>query len=413
MKKLYSLILAFLFTVAVVQGQLDTSGGRYCREIFSAVTTTSNITYGSNTTWTGGNQTLVMDIYQPAGDTASSRALIVLAHGGSFIGGSRTDQDVVSLCNHFTKMGYITCSIDYRLGMFPIDSLNATKAVIRGVQDMKAAVRFFRKDAATTNTYKIDPLYIFAGGSSAGAFMGLHLAYLDRLNEVFTWVQNAITAVGGIEGNSGNPGYSSAVNGVINLCGALGDADILETGNIPLVSMHGTNDGVVPYGHALLSISGFPILVVDGSGAIKPHADSVGVWNPFYTWYGADHVPYAGTSATALAYMDTTVNFVRQFLCEIVTQPSVFTDVKENTARLGFSVYPNPSTGKFTIRFAEAVSGRTITLTDLSGRIIEKTAMVNGTAYSYDKANLDAGIYFVRVVSGNREEAVQKIIIAD
>jgi hypothetical protein len=411
MKKLYS-ILSILLFASTVFAQLDTTGGRYCREIFSTVTTTSNITYGSATTWSGGTQTLVMDIYQPTGDVAATRGLIVWAHGGSFIGGARTDQDVTSLCNHFTKMGYVCCSIDYRLGMFPIDSNNASKAVMRGVQDMKAAIRFFRKDAATTNTYKIDPMFIFAGGSSAGAFMALHSAYIDRVSECAPWLQTNINALGGLEGNSGNPGYSSNVNAVINLCGALGQANFVETGNIPFVSMHGTNDQTVPYGHALLSISGFPIMVVDGSGAINPRAVSVGVWNPFYTWNGADHVPYAGTSATALAYMDTTVDFVRNFLCQVAGAPSVFLNVKETATRQGFSVYPNPSTGQFTVRFAEAVNGRIITITDLSGRVVE-TAQMNGTEYSYNGTKLNSGIYFVKVMAADKEEAVQKIIITN
>jgi poly(3-hydroxybutyrate) depolymerase len=413
MKKLYS-ILSILLFASTAFAQLDTTGGRYCTEnFFSSVTTTSNITYGSATTVNNTTQTLLMDIYQPTGDVAATRGLIVFAHGGSFIGGSKTDQDVTALATRFAKMGYVTASIEYRVGMgFPIDSISATKAVIRATQDMKAAVRFFRKDAATTNTYKIDPSFIFVGGSSAGAFMALHLAYLDRLSEGQVWQQNVVTSVGGIDGNSGNPGYSSLTNGVINLCGALGDSTWLEAGNIPVVSMHGTNDATVPYGTAMIYVLGFPIMVVDGSASIKLRADNVGVNNPFHTWSGAPHVPYAGTTVSAMAYMDSTVEFVRAFLCPIVSSPSIFTDVKETFARLGFSVYPNPSAGQFTVRFAEAVNGRTITITDLSGRLVAST-QPNGTEYSYSGSKLNAGIYFVKVAAANREEAVQKIIITD
>ena len=50
-------------------------------------------------------------------------------------------------------MGYVTASIEYRLGMFPIDSVNAIKAVLRATQDMKAAVRWFRQDAAGANAH--------------------------------------------------------------------------------------------------------------------------------------------------------------------------------------------------------------------------------------------------------------------
>jgi len=33
------------------------------------------------------------------------RPLIVWAHGGSFMGGTKNDGDVTSLCNHFAKRG--------------------------------------------------------------------------------------------------------------------------------------------------------------------------------------------------------------------------------------------------------------------------------------------------------------------
>jgi acetyl esterase/lipase len=106
-----------------------------------------------------------MDIYQPTGDIETNRPLIVWAHGGSFIGGTKTDADMVALSQAFTKKGYVCASINYRLGLTPFDSVGAVKAVLRAVQDMKASVRFFYKDKLTTNTYKIDTTNIFIGGN--------------------------------------------------------------------------------------------------------------------------------------------------------------------------------------------------------------------------------------------------------
>jgi hypothetical protein len=410
MKKIYSLILSFFLFTSLTYSQLDTTGGRYCTEnFFSAVAVTSNVTYGSNTTWTGGTQTLVMDIYQPTGDVAASRGLIIFAHGGSFIGGSRTDQDVTTLCTRFAKMGYVTCSIDYRLGMFPIDSLQASKAVLRGTQDMKAAVRFFRKDAATINTYKIDPLFIFAGGSSAGAFMALHLGYLDVMSEVPSWFSPSVISLGGLEGNSGNAGYSSKVNAVINLCGALGDSTWMVAGDIPLVSMHGTNDGVVPYGHAMLSIGSSPILIVDGSWSIKQRADHVGVYNPFHTWIGADHVPYAGSTTAEMAYMDSTVDFVRAFLCPIVSATSILSSVTEILSGRSFSIYPNPSNGDFTVRLVQASNGNKMEIRDMIGKLIAE-APFNGSEIIYNGNALKPGAYFLKITNASGQETVQKFI---
>ena len=53
--------------------------------------------------------TSAVDIYQPTGDTMAARPLIILAHGGSFVGGTRNDDVTVdSLCVHFAKRGYVT-----------------------------------------------------------------------------------------------------------------------------------------------------------------------------------------------------------------------------------------------------------------------------------------------------------------
>ena len=89
--------------------------------------------------------------------------------------------------------------------------MGVAPAAVRGTQDLRAAVRFFRKDAATTNTHRVSPAYIMADGSSAETFMALEIGYLDKASEVPAYV-----GLGGIEGSSGNPG-SSAVPVVLNL----------------------------------------------------------------------------------------------------------------------------------------------------------------------------------------------------
>src|SRR5678816_460940 len=148
MKKFYSVFaLFFIALTASAQVVIDCSSNRYDEEVFSSIDTTNDVVYGSNVNYQGANTILSMDIYEPSGDTAAFRPLIVWVHGGSFVGGSKTDNDVVGLCQHFAKRGYVCVSISYRLGItFPFNQANATNAVFRGVQDMKAAVRYFRQD---------------------------------------------------------------------------------------------------------------------------------------------------------------------------------------------------------------------------------------------------------------------------
>src|SRR5262245_24776149 len=111
MKKIYLFSVACYCLTAAAQTAPDTSGGRYFNPVFSGVTVTANISYGSNTSVFGVAQNLQMDVYEPSGDTVQYRPLIVFAHGGSFLGGTKTDLDIVTLCNRFAGMGYVCASI--------------------------------------------------------------------------------------------------------------------------------------------------------------------------------------------------------------------------------------------------------------------------------------------------------------
>ena len=409
MKKQYLILLLAATQMKICFAQVTPNycgSPRFDTEVYSGVTITSNISYGSNINYAGNNINLTMDIYQPTGDPASIRPLIIWVHGGSFVFGTKNDADVTSLCNHFAKRGYVCASINYRLGIpIPPSQETATKAVYRAVQDLKAAVRYFRKNAATTNSYKVDPEMIFAGGSSAGAFTALHLAYLDQPSELPAYIDTM--ELGGLEGNSGNPGYSSHVNAIVNLCGALGDTAWMKPGDIPVCSMHGTSDPVVPYATAMLSLGGFQIMVVNGSYSVNQYANAIGVQNAMYTFYGGDHVPFASNTS----YMDTTVRFVSNFLYAYMgcapadpnPLPNTFvtTAIPEISALEDeITVYPNPAVDHFTIQLNNS-SAQKLVLTDVTGRMIRTIQLNAEIPATVDKGSLSAGMYFLKIyVSG-------------
>lgn len=373
---------------------------RYDTEVFTGDSISGNIMYGSNIDYLGSTTTLTMDIYTPSGDTAAIRPLIIWVHGGGFIGGTKNDGDVTSLCHHFAKRGYVCASINYRLGVFPTQ-VSATQGVYRAVQDLKAAIRFFRKNAATTNTFKIDPDMIFAGGSSAGAFTSLHLAYLDQPSEVPSYIDT--TVLGGLEGSSGNPGYSSHVNAIVNLCGALGDTAWIHPGDVPVCSMHGTNDVVVPYATDLIYVLGNPIMVVNGSYSISQHANAIGLPNVMYTFYGAQHVPFSNNTA----YMDTTVRFVSNFLYSYMgctptdMHPFPNTFINVSTADLNSTsdepvVYPNPAFDYVTIQ-ADNSAAQKAELADVTGRTIQTFVLNSSHKTIVYRGDLSAGLYFLKI----------------
>jgi acetyl esterase/lipase len=323
------LLLSGLGYTAAAQTSIDTTGGRYFQPIFAGVSVTSGVQYGTAVNFLGQSQALVMDIYQPTGDVAAERPVIIFAHQGGFVTGSRTESYMATVCTQFAKLGYVTASIDYRLLFFPFDTTNVSVAAVRGMQDLRAAVRFFRKDAATTNTYRVSPSRIVVGGASAGGFMALEVGYLDKPSEVPADVN--LTALGGIEGNSGNPGYPSTVLAVLNLSGATVTPSIIEAGNVPLYSAHGTADAVVPYFKGRVG-AGLPPKYVFGSGLLNPFASSVGVPNTLRRFSQAPHIPqYPVQSSTtgspsSTAYADTTYRDIRAFLRPLLapfTRPSL------------------------------------------------------------------------------------------
>jgi len=422
-----------LLTAMQTFAQTPCSTGRYASNVYSSINTTSNITYGQNNSWSGASTTLKLDFYEPQGDTAAVRPLIIWVHGGSFIGGSKTDVDVATWSQEFAKKGYACASIDYRLGFFPIDSANAVKAVVRAVQDLKAAIRFFYKDRATTNTYKIDTNHVFVGGSSAGAITALHVAYLNDPCEIQDYLSaGTIATLGGLEGTSGNPGYSTKVHAVVSGCGALARYSWLEAGDVPLCSVHGTNDGTVKYNRGIVN-PGTPLMYLDGSRMLHERACAVGVENTFYTFPNAPHVPYAGSQA----YMDTTLNFIRDFLLKqlgcndpdlqpandwmetanlYATNYCDGSPVDEVCATSGLVenkevkmlVYPNPAQNDVQVKWATALN-MSIELYDFAGRkLVNENVLSDG--YTLRRGNLQSGTYILKLTDKNGNTLVKKLI---
>lgn len=266
---------------------------------------------------------------------------------------------------------------------------------------MKAAIRYFRKDAATANVFHIDPNLIVAAGSSAGAFTALHLAYLDDASEIPTSIDTV--ALGGLEGNSGNPGYPSNVSAVVNLCGAIGDKTYLQTTDEPLCSMHGTVDNVVPYATATIYLFGsFPLMVVDGSYSINEYADQIGMDNTMYTFFDAGHVPYLSSTA----YMDTTVRFVSNFLYEHLgctpTDPSPLantfngsTGVTAPVESSVIEVFPQPATEQVVLRSKDVI--QSVEMTDMTGRVVLSKKVIQAQETVLSLHELSAGTYFIRL----------------
>ena len=308
-----------------------------------------------------------MDIYQPNSnlDQCTNRPLIILAHGGSFIGGSKSNPTMVDLCETFAKRGYVAASINYRLATDPsvlgfggflwmINLENGINVIYSAMTDAKAAVRFFRKEFAEfNNPYGIDQSQIWMGGNSAGACLGLHMAYIESLDEFVAGIDpsgqdyavDLANNNGGIEGSSGNEGYSSSISGVINLAGALHTLNWIDATDLtPVVSCHGTEDETVPdeCGTILNSPNN---LTACGSMAIHPIISNYGASNNLLVYEGAEHVPWDLNAGDK----EEMINFVTSFVYEHIDCTSNTSISDYSTSReilfkkdiLGREVQPN------------------------------------------------------------------------
>jgi len=397
-------------------------GTRYHDKIFID-SVKSDIKYGYNLRYNGAVDSLKLDIYFPKGDALAARPVVFMTHGGNFLGGSKTGTDVKPLCQDLARMGYVAVSINYRVGMsnFPLpgpDSTDATEAVMRAVQDGRAAVRFMRKSFETGgNPYKIDTSMIFFGGVSAGGFVGLHMAYMDEISEFPSYIDTIGQPGlgGGLEGNTGNLGYSSRIHGVINICGALGDSAWIHPGDEPVLSLHGDNDATVPYGSDVIVLLGaFPLLEVDGSFSVAARATEVGIVNCFETHEGQGHTPHVSNAA----YYDTTLNLIRNFLAHFVCSdaldcsygPSIVNYIGINEVPLieNVSMYPNPAATEVTLEFGKITGTVNVSLIDITGKTVINTN-TNENRLTISRNDLPAGMYLVRIKAGD-QVATTKLI---
>lgn len=398
MKKI---ILAFaIFSGMKADAQCD--GNRYLNYIFNEVQVTSNVTYGENVKYDGTSQTLLCDIYEPVGDNVSNRAAVIVAHGGFFLSGSKTGNDVVPICQRLAKMGYVAISIEYRLGVTFLADLSGpmTEAVMRGVQDGKAAVRFLRKTVAVDgNPYSIDANEIYIAGSSAGGYIALHMAYLDDMAELPAFVNTSNPGLSGeLEGNSGNPGYPSDVKAIVNICGAIGDTAWIHTGDEPALLFHGTNDQTVPYGSAMQYAFGIsPVVEVDGSSSINEKMNQVGLEHCFEIYEGQDHVPHM----TNTFYLDTTMSIMSNFLAHHIC--SIPLDCNYRTISVGTEelsmeeednliVYPNPANATLLVASSDI---KLIEVYNMTGELVSTEFNTNGMNVS----NLPNGLYVFRLTT--------------
>ena len=314
MQSRHAAAIAFLISVSHFPAaglSCDDKPNRYkIRDIFAATKETPNQQFGANKNplFNDAVTNLFMDIFEPAADTCAKRPAIIFMWGGGFQTGTR--QNETGTCRQFAKRGFVCVTSDYRKGVNGVAGAeNFGTPAFMSTQDTRAAIRYLHKNAAL---YRIDTNLIYVGGCSSGAYAANWTGYLDQLSEV-PGVVNKKALEGGIEGNSGNPGFGSKPAGILALSGAVTDTNWIVKGDIPFAQAQCKGDPTV---HPEGAIGGSGMQYYGGT-AMAARAQHVGVTHYVLTYNGACHCPRPiGPDG-----LDSTVDFFAKSAYAMMTAP--------------------------------------------------------------------------------------------
>ena len=280
-----------VFSVTILAAQT-----RYLDDVFENVDISEGVVYGNAPDlpfiflfeWNTVDIDLDMDIYEPSNDSELQRPAIIFLHPGAFFSGSNQSDDMVSLSIDAAKKGYVAISANYRLGLNIVSTYSGERAVYRGVQDISALIRYLREHS---EDLRIDSDKIFIWGSSAGAFIGLHLAYSDDSERPeSTYGGGNDPDLGCIDCEGNNYNHNSRPNALVSCWGAIGSLDWIDSDdNTPAIMFHGTSDLVVPYDYGLPFTINIALPVVYGSNQIYDRLNLLNIQSEAYIEEGEGH----------------------------------------------------------------------------------------------------------------------------
>lgn len=138
------------------------------------------------------NRKMYLDVFHP--EKEGKYPALIMVHGGGWKSGDKSLQ--IPLAMEIASHGYITITVEYQL--------SREASYPNAVYNIKSAIRWIRANA---EKYEIDTAKIAISGCSAGG----QIACLTGLT-------NGVTQ---FEGDHGNTGFSSKIQAIIDIDGAL------------------------------------------------------------------------------------------------------------------------------------------------------------------------------------------------
>lgn len=221
---------------------------------------------------------LKFDLWRSDGKAASPQPAVVMLHGGSFMGGSKSDRKLTKIAEFLAEHGYVCFVADYRLigdnpSAPPEQGATLIQAAVHAAfVDAKTIVRHVRANA---ENYGIDANRIAILGESAGAFAALAAGVSDPGDYSSDGPGLPVPA-------ENNPGENPKPNAVVDLWGsAEAVADKFDSQDPPILIAHGTQDTHLSVPFSL-------------SGKIRARCEANAIPYRFYPLEGEAHGAWDG-----------------------------------------------------------------------------------------------------------------------
>ncbi len=99
-----------------------------------------------------------------------------------------------------------------------------------------------------------------------------------------------------------------------------------------------------------------------------------------------------------------------QYCGEIRKRSPVTSGISSEVDEIVITIYPNPFHSAATISFSEHQESVSITITDVTGKEILSESF-SGIQFSFERNGLEAGMYFVSVISGKKTALMRKMVV--
>ncbi|MCS7036428.1 MAG: alpha/beta hydrolase fold domain-containing protein [Saprospiraceae bacterium] len=437
-----------------------------------------DLVYGKAINYVGDSIELKLDLYKPVGDSNPARPIFVCVHGGFMLTGCK--EGMAWLAEEMAARGYVVASVNYRKGwhkasyvlnpnclltglgmdvkcLYAADSAEHYRAIYRGMQDVKGAIRWLKARALQDST---DHKKVIVGGESAGGFISMAVAFLDRpeekpascyalpaapkpygsgvncfegdgcrlFNLTLTGPALLRPDLGSIEGHLNLNGHNANVVGVFSFYGGVpyeahvNSRDWLRGPDTPAIYLfHQTCDGTVPfvYGQPFDVISvycnagcdpwHYPYMRIFGSGAIANALEAIPNPPPLMKEF-FDCPPFNPNLALfeCLRYADNggyhriidqpkrarnMANFFNPLVCNTT---AVSAQAPDLSARL--RIQPNPFDQQLAVWVDAPFSSEAqLWLSDVSGQVLwsARRFLSAGHQVLLEQNDLPSGVYFL------------------